>query len=177
MFSNSNLPGQGLPRRLGKTKTAMAAPSYTCEAEIRKKVSAAIRAKADALQSEPQGGDEMIDNWVKFVCAKTAENGNLISNRQFQDWVLGRRLAVGDRVRFIGAEREEVSSDGGTSRRPMGQVGVIAALDKVDRDTLATFYPHDPVFVTGQDGEVAQKIVNLVVRSGTKEWWDLERVG
>lgn len=163
--------------KLSRARQTGNRPEFTCEAEIRRTVIASVNAKASALNMEPQGGPAMIDNWIKFVCEKAKDEGRLLTNRQYQDWCVGRRLMRGDRARFVGESRTEELSNGATSTRPSGQVGTITALEKVDGAEIATFFPHDPVMVTEADGTVSQKLVNLQVRVGTREWYDLERVG
>lgn len=165
-----------LLKKLSEAKRKGTQTQYTCEAEIRKQVTANVNAKADALKREPQGGQQMVENWIRFVCEKAETEGRLLTNRQFQDWVMGRKLAKGDRARFVGADREETSQDGGTSVRPYGQIGIIVAMEKVDGENVLTFFPVDPVMVTMPNGKVEKKLVNFQAREGTSEWRELERV-
>jgi hypothetical protein len=179
-MSNRQLPQDPIIARnafLSNARRKAKAPQYTCEAEIRKQVTASVNAKAEALQKEPQGGAQMVENWIRFVTEKAKDEGRLLTNRQYQDMVMrGKTLTKGDRARYVGPDREEVSQDGGSSTRPHGQIGVIVAMEKVDGQNVATFFPADPVMVALPNGAVENKLVNMQVREGTREWLDLERV-
>lgn len=151
--------------------------NYTCQAEIKKNVMQGIAVKSEALGgAQPQGGQQMIDNWVKFVTQKAEDEGRLMTTQQYSDWSMCRRLTAGDRVRYIGPDREEVSLDGGRSLRPNGQIGIVADVSPQEDGAILTIYPTEPVMVALRNGKVEEKIVNLQVKVGTRAWLALERI-
>lgn len=119
-----------------------------------------------AMRSRPEQPVDKtaIETWATRQLERLKEQGRLVTEQQYQDYRSGRRLKVGDAVKYIGDERAETASDGKTYIRPKDQVGRIVA----EKDNVFTFRP---------DANAAEtRIVDLQVRFDTPGYFLLERL-
>jgi hypothetical protein len=108
-----------------------------------------------------------LHNWANRNLTKLAEQGRLVSERQYQDHRQRRVLRVGDRVQYVGPDRVEDTTDGSYTR-PQGQQGTISKTERRGAETLVTFRPDAAAPV--------QRVVELVVLTNTPGYFTLERL-
>lgn len=126
--------------------------------------------KASKLSDEERHA--IAEKWILKRVADAKKRGKLMTDIQLSDWRLGRTFKVGDRAKYIGLERNEVTSLG-VIPRPTGQVGTIIAVENEKGHKIIVFEPDEAVQVI--DGE-DRHIVNLQVRENTTGWLCLERI-
>lgn len=140
------------------------------------------------LQSFPKLATEerqkTLDAWVARLIVKAEKEGVLMTEAQFQDWNIGRRLSPGDYVRYIGPERIETVLDTEGFHvqvpRPHGQLGFIiqaeAEEDSPTAPRMLLFSPEKPVAPVHTSKPYDPMLVNLSVREYSRGWLTLERV-
>jgi hypothetical protein len=103
---------------------------------------------ADALR------DPAFELWVREIVVEKMRAGLLVSDQQYADLKVGRRLQEGDRARFIGETRVEGTKLGRNYTRPRGQEGkiVTAVLSLSDKKYVYTFLPDVPLHARDPDG-------------------------
>lgn len=82
--------------------------------------------------------------WIAQTEAGAREAGNLVTDMQYADLLLGRSLQVGDKARYVGPTRaeERMGKEGRSVVRPHGQKGtVIRASRRSDGRLEVTFQP------------------------------------
>ena len=127
-----------------------------------------MRDNAMALSQNNIIEADRINAWADKSLEKLEKQGRLITEQQFQDHRARRVLQVGDKVRYIGPERSETIDAGLVVVRPHGQTGTITGTKKRGDQALITFRPDANALTT--------RIVDLVVLSGTRGYFQLERI-
>lgn len=122
--------------------------------------------RLQAYTMHPNPNKEVIERWTERQLAEMEKQGRLVTETQYRDKLRGRLLREGDRVRYIGPDRDETLPDGRVVHRPNGQTGSIVEVTPKGR---VTFRPDAPAPVA--------RIVDLVVMTDTPGYYTLERQG
>lgn len=185
----TSLPGMG---------TRLLAYEYTSESEIRQRVAQVARSGKRKLtqqqlqaagvaenpllaQARPRGLTEkereaLMTSWCERLIEQARKRGRLMTDRQLADWQVGRRLTQGDRVRYIGPDREEQTQAMLIVPRPHGQEGFISSVSDTRDGRILTFHPFAPVAPVHASEDVDAQFVDLQVREYTPGWLLLERI-
>jgi hypothetical protein len=147
---------------------------YVSETSVRARLMETLRrvaARADVtLSPEKQG---QFERWVGFILDNAKHRHRLMTSRQYDDWVMGRKLCPGDHARYIGPDREEAAQNGAMVPRPYGQVGLITQVKETEEGRTIYFTPHEAVEPVGGGEKV---YVTLQVTEHTPGWLYLERL-
>ena len=166
---------------------------YITEAEIRRRVSEALKGRKDdvkklaALADEERelivkasklhsgrGHEELLGRWIEKVTLNMRRRGRLMTERQYSDLLAGIRLQEGSWCRYVGPERDETTVNGIVVRRPHGQRGHIIKVETQKGARILTFHPRDAMQVVSASASQPQ-FVSLQVREYTNGWLHLER--
>lgn len=171
------------PKTTGETASTLKI-DFSCPRSIREFVLAKAAERKEVLDTEA------LEKWVHTVSEKERALGRLMTDQQYADWRLGRRLSVGDRARYVASARQEtVRVPDGTERRvlrPYGQVGIMLMVEALEimapreeRKIQASFRPDGPAPYMGlppdakNDGAIVTLHATALLGSG---WPLLERI-
>jgi len=115
------------------------------------------------------------ERWLLKLIESARRRGRLMTPQQLADWRLGRKLGTGDRARYIGPDRDEVTQAQLIVPRPNGQLGIISGTEDTKAGRTIVFYPDEPVEPIEAPGAERQYVA-LEVREYTPGWLCLERV-
>ena len=174
---------------------------YTSESEIRERIMEAIASpprKMTEKQMHAVGMDmspsiqnafakqkvlspeerlKIGEDWIARRVADTKKQGRLMTDQQLADWRMSRKLCQGDRARYIGPTRDEITQANLIVPRPTGQTGIITRVMETKTARLITFHPDDavmPIEVT--EPGIDKQFVDLEVREHTPGWLMIERI-
>lgn len=116
----------------------------------------------------------LAEEWIKRHVASAKRHSRLMTVQQLADWRIGRKFAIGDSARYIGATRNEVTQANLIVPREHGQTGIITDVTVMRDIRLITFHPDQPVAPLDAPG-VEKQFVDFQVREHTRGWLDLER--
>lgn len=139
-------------------------PAYTTEAELTQEARESCEKKAQAANKPIDPA--IIDTWVQTVLERARAAGRILTPQQLADYKAGRTLALGDRAKYVGPERTETVGNQ-QCVRPTGQTGVIVDVKKQKDEEIVTFQPH---------AHNTEHVVQLVVKTNTRGYFDLERL-
>ena len=123
---------------------------------------------AKAAELEKPADPQVVDNWVRSAVERAREAGRILTAQQLADYKNDRTLALGDKARYIGPEREELVGNDRVTR-PHGQIGTVTnVVKKSDEEQIITFQPRP------QHSD--DHIVELVIKTNTRGYFDLERI-
>ena len=118
---------------------------------------------------------EIADKWIDSLIESARKHSRLMTDIQLADWRLVRKLVTGDRVRYIGPDREEVTQANLIVPRPFGQSGIITSVLETDEGRVITFSPDEAIAPLNAP-EAERQIVELQVKEYTAGWLMLERI-
>jgi hypothetical protein len=144
---------------------------YVTESILRDRAQAAQRAKNGQPLNDKER--EQAEAWIVSLVEKARLSSHLMTETQYTDWTMGRRLAPGDRCKYIGPTRTE-DVDGRKYMRKHGQEGSIIRLEAGKDGNILVFSPAFSVPPVEGNGE--PMYVSLVVRENTAGWLQLERI-
>ena len=111
---------------------------YTTESLIREVAATAFAHKGQAALV----GSEEFEKWVASNVKTARDTRVLLTAQQYADFAARRGFVVGDRARYVGVTRAELTDKGATVVRSPGQVGTVTAVNS----GVVTFQPDaDPV--------------------------------
>jgi hypothetical protein len=124
---------------------------------------------------------EMAKKWAGTLIANARKQGRLMTEAQLRDWTMGRRLALGDKCRYIGPTREELCSISCYVPRETGQLGFISHIEETENARegqvrMITFTPNEAVAPVKVSEDIKPQVVDLLVKEYTKGWLLLERI-
>lgn len=174
-----------------RPKDKMSTTQYTSAAEIREKVMEQLhettaklpqKAKDFSVTGTRKLSDkeriELAEKWVERGINIARQRGVLMTDQQLADWRIGRRLVIGDRAKYIGPTREELTLAGLFVPRPQEQSGTIIAVEAdMNGSRVLTFMPdkaETPVKLEETTSQESQ-FVALEVREFTIDWLMIER--
>jgi len=113
------------------------------------------------------------EGWADKQIEKAREAHLLLTDQQHTDALAGRRWKIGDRARYIGPERVEVTDDGKELFRRTGEIGTITSVTGDKGVAICVFRPDVPEeAVRSADGT----IVEIRFRENTPGAWKIERI-
>lgn len=118
---------------------------------------------------------KVADKWIAQLTANAKKKGRLMTEQQLADWRLGRKLGTGDKARYIGPDREEITQAQLIVPRPTGQTGIISGVTEAKTGRTIVFYPDEPQEPVEAPGAERQYVA-LEVREHTPGWLNLERI-
>lgn len=148
-----------------------AADWYVSPKQIALRAEVAQRSRARAV------APRVLERWIALRTDAARRAGRLLTDAQHDDLAAGRRLAIGDRARYVGPTRlEQVGA--GTYARPHGQLGLITqATCGADGGFVFVFTPElDPKIrdaALRDEIDVALQQLRVTELHG---YWLLERV-
>lgn len=178
------------PIKVGMTPTSVPALNhlgYTTEEEIRRKAVALseapqlrsaghedVQAILSSLGPERDAAKDAValERRIQNALKTASDAGRLLTERQYQDLVVGRRFTVGDKVRYIGPERSETAADGQTYLRLSGVCGMIVDVKDSASGRDLTWRPDEPLVST----EGTTKHVEIIFREYSKAFSRFERI-
>jgi len=166
---------------------------YITEAEIRRRLSEALKGKKDDLKKlvaladderelvtkasslkSKREHEELLNRWIEKVTFNMRRRGRLMTERQYSDLMAGIRLQEGSWCRYVGPERDETTVSGIVVRRPHGQRGHIIKVELEKGARILTFSPREAMEVVSAVPSQPQYVA-LQVREYTPGWLHLER--
>lgn len=168
---------------------------YTSEADIRDRVATALSGKTKAARSstdiskhltaeeqnfigwmkqasmKAKRDPEAIEAWIQRLIEGAKRRNVLMTDKQHADWLIGRRLSVGDKVRYVGPTRPEPVGNT-VVPRPNGQTGMIVSAMR-GPTCIDGFIPLVLRFMP--DLPIDNHVVSLEVIERTTGWLYLER--
>ena len=117
---------------------------------------------------------EQIEAVVTAACVTAEREGKLLTERQYADFVMGRKLKEGDKVRYIGPDRTEVAENGEAYIRAHGSVAIVVQVESTPGGRMITLNPVEPLAPTNEEKEPAY--VELVFKELSKAHARFERI-
>jgi hypothetical protein len=174
---------------------------YTSEAEIRERISEIVNKPIKKLSPEmmkkvgidldpmlqktfnatkgkrltDEEREALGERWVQKRIDAAKKQSRLMTDQQLADWRMTRKLCEGDRARFIGPTRNEITQAQLIVPRPTGQEGIITRVRETRDARIITFHPMEAVQPV-EAPTAERQFVDLQVREHTKGWLDLERI-
>lgn len=140
----------------------------------------------ESLQSRFQKGAtlteqqklEIAEDWIARLTLNARKANRLMTDTQLADYRIGRRFVRGDRARYVGRSRDEVTQAQLIVPRDHGQTGIITSVhEDKNRGRLITFHPDEPVApIRTSEPNIDKQFVDLQIREYAPGWLNIERI-
>lgn len=114
----------------------------------------------------------LAERWIAQLTEYARRHHRLMTDQQYTDWTMGRRLAGGDLIQYIGPVRLERTA-AGEVERPNGQLCVVTTVSERHGGRVVTASPRVAVVPIGGGDP---QYVDFVFREYSPAWLRFERV-
>lgn len=121
-------------------------------------------------------GGPTFEKWYEEGVERAINDKRLMTEQQYADWRAGRHFQVGDRARYIGPQKMELTQSGKYVQRQTGQTGHISHTERTyDGSLIFTFMPDVPPEVL-EPGGPDLLVADAMVREYTEDFLYYERI-